>query len=184
MSKDLRWRDGAILEPRDLKPLMSQYVAAGHSDEQHNLTRIVARDGFLEASLFASEIGPYEKHGFNLSSMVVTQWVFQLGVIYAGLDRGHSRKAGPVWLREFSIRCRERVVTRSWNCCITVHSTRSLPGLTLYRGSFKVCEGQMQGRAIVAAAVPLDGGRAVVPAGASGRSGHDVAADPHSPTLS
>jgi hypothetical protein len=144
------WKSGRIYTLDELRPIMSQYLERNCMQERHTLEELYGCEGCLRARMYATEIGPYESHGFNLSVTVVMRWIYQLGVIYAALDKGHDRKRGPVWLRDFSIKCRRPVRDRAWTCELRLVSKIERAKMTFYRGTFDVCDRAFFGEATCA----------------------------------
>ena len=47
---------------------------------------------------------------FHLSIMMASLWISQLGIIYACHDNGLTRKEGEAYMRNFSLKCRKRII--------------------------------------------------------------------------
>lgn len=147
---DGSWRRGLRLSGDDVAHLRSSYLDRQFAGERHELEALFVGAGHIRGDLYAADIEAYRDYGFNLSTLVVAQWVYQLGAIYVGVEQGWERKQRPLWLRAYSVACRRRVTSRHWTCTTTLSDRSEKLGLVLYQAAFDICEGSFRGSASIA----------------------------------
>ena len=94
----------------DYAPRTSLYLEEGYKSDDFELTNVMIGEKVAIGSVTVNRFFPPMDGEFYLSTPMAMIWVFQLGIIYSMYDVGAPKKDRKVYLRQFSMKCRKRVV--------------------------------------------------------------------------
>lgn len=128
-------------------PISSDYLRAGYKEDDFELTGIVVEEKRVIGAARVNSFFPPTDGEFHLSSAMGTIWIQQLAVIYAFHDIGVKVKDREVYLREFSMKCRSRIVNlESIPLELAVTSRAERGGRIFYRADYDIDAGSFVGR--------------------------------------
>ena len=128
-------------------PISSDYLRAGYKEDDFELTSIVVEEKRVIGTVRVNRFFSPMDGEFHLSSAMGTIWIQQFAVIYAFHDSGVTVKDREVYLREFSMKCRSRIVNLEnipLELAVTSRGERS--GRIFYRADYDIDVGGFVGR--------------------------------------
>ncbi|MDE0388133.1 MAG: hypothetical protein OXI75_05505 [Rhodospirillales bacterium] len=101
------------LEKERYDPISSDYLRGGYRTDEFELTSVLLQEDRIIGSVKVETFFPPMDGEFHLSVPLAMIWLMQLGTIYSFLDIDAIRKDREVYLRDFSVKCRSRIVNLS-----------------------------------------------------------------------
>lgn len=130
----------------EYRPLISEYLAAGYRVDDLLFNRVVLDDNRILGSVRVSQFFMPGDGEFHLATMMGMIWLSQLGVIYSCLDNGLTRKSHELYMREFRVRCRDRIVELNDILLeLIVTGKRATGDTILYTADFDIDVGSFTG---------------------------------------
>ena len=134
-------------EEAEYGPISSDYLRAGYKEDDFELTSILVEEKRVVGAVKVNRFFPPMDGEFHLSSAMGTIWIQQLAVIYAFHDSGVAVKDREVYLRDFSMKCRSRIVNLQ-NILLELEVTSKAVrgGRIFYRADYDIDVGSFVGR--------------------------------------
>ena len=134
------------LSANDFTPISSDYLATGYKDDDFEMVNVLLEEQRIIGAVKVNRFFPSMNGDFHLSSAMGAIWIQQLGVIYTMRDIGASVKDREVWLREFALRCRGRIVSLD-SILLELEITSKIKrgGRIFYRGNYDIDVGSFVG---------------------------------------
>lgn len=128
-------------------PISSDYLSAGYKEDDFELTSIMLEEKRVLGAVKVHRFFAPMDGKFHLSSAMGTIWIQQLAVIYAFHDSGVKVKDREVYLRDFSMKCRSRIVDlQNILLELEVKSKAERGGRIFYRADYDIDVGSFVGR--------------------------------------
>ncbi len=130
----------------DYGPRSSSYLKEGYKDDDFQLTNVMVGEGVAIGSVKVNKFFPPMDGEFHLSAAMAMIWVSQLGTIYSFYDIDVPKKDREIYLREFSMKCRQRIVELNEILVeVEITSKAERDGRVHYRSKFDVDVGSFIG---------------------------------------
>ena len=132
----------------DYGPRSSAYLGGGYKEDNFELTNVMIGEQRALGSVRVCSFFPPSNGEFHLSSIMALIWLSQLTTIYSCYDNGLTRKTEEVYIRNFHMKCRKRIVELNdilLECEITSKAVRN--EVVHYRGNFDIDVGSFTGKA-------------------------------------
>lgn len=94
----------------DYRSLLSPYLRDGYKDDDYEFTSVMIGEGIAIGTVKANKFFQHLDGASYLSAPMAVIWVSQLGIIYSFHDIGVPRKDREDYLKDFSLKCRERII--------------------------------------------------------------------------
>ena len=88
----------------------SSYLYGGYKDDDFQLIDAVIEQNRAIGAVKVDKFFPPMDGEFHLSAPMASIWIMQLGTIYSFYDIGRPHKDREIYLRDFSMRCRKRIL--------------------------------------------------------------------------
>lgn len=135
-----------VLE-EDYGPRSSSYLKEGYKDDDFQLTNVMVGDKIAFGSVKVNKFFPPMDGEFHLSAAMAMIWLSQLGTIYSFYDIDAPKKDREIYLRNFSMKCRQRIVELN-EILLEVEITHKAErdGRIHYRANFDIDVGSFIGK--------------------------------------
>ena len=132
----------------DYGPRSSSYLKEGYNVDDFQLTNVMVGEGIAIGSVKVNKFFPPMDGEFHLSAAMAMIWVSQLGTILGFYDIDVPRKDREVYLRDFSMKCRQRIVELNEILVeVEITSKAERNGRIHYRTKFDIDVGSFIGEA-------------------------------------
>ena len=132
----------------DYGPRSSAYLGGGYKEDNFELTNVMIGEQRALGSVRICSFFPPSDGEFHLSSIMALILFSQLTTIYTCYDNGLTRKTEEIYVRNFHMKCRKRIVELNdilIECEITSKAVRN--EVVHYRGNFDIDVGSFTGKA-------------------------------------
>ena len=127
-------------------PRSSSYLKEGYKDDDFELTNVMVGEGIAIGSVKMNKFFPPMDGEFHLSAAMAMIWMSQLGTIYTFCDADVPKKDREIYLRDFSMKCRQRIVELNEILLeVEITSKAERGGRIHYRSKFDIDVGSFIG---------------------------------------
>lgn len=127
--------------------ISSDYLRTGYKEDDFELTSVLLEEGRILGSVKVKRFFPPMDGEFHLSGAMATIWIQQLAVVYAFRDIGAVEKDREVYLRDFTMKCRSRIVNlQDILLELVVTSVTQRGGRIFFRGDYDIDVGSFVGK--------------------------------------
>ena len=129
-------------------PRSSAYLGGGYKEDDFELTNVLIGEKRVLGSVRVGSFFPPSDGEFHLSAPMAMIWICQLGTIYTCYDNGLPRKTEEIYIRNFNVKCRKRIVELDGILLeIEITSKAVRKKVVHYRGNFDIDVGSFTGKA-------------------------------------
>ena len=132
----------------DYGPRSSSYLREGYKDDDFELTNVLVGETRAIGSVKVNKFFPPMDGEFHMSATMAVIWISQLATIFSFYDNGLPRKDREIYVRDLTMKCRERVVELSEIFLEIEITSKTVRKSTIhYRANYDIDVGSFIGKA-------------------------------------